>query len=194
MRRWDGKGRKEPDHKGIWAQGKTVEFQSTANKESSKAWGKESGIHDMEKEMWTRCQGSTMGKKFPDHLDYLSTLLQPSYHILQSSHTLRQFAPVMLHIFLVQWVPSNFFALVMKLSSLIVFHVQFCDSGVGTQQTTVLLHQLFPIRFCKWRELGRLEEEGKYSLRFVCYSHLCHLRNGSSSPLWQQQLVHSLFI
>lgn len=87
-----------------------------------------------------------------------STLLQPPSHISQSSHT--QSAPVILCIFLIQLVPSKFFALVIKLWSLIVIHILFCDSAVKTQKPHVCFASCFLLgspneeRLEGWRKKG----------------------------------------
>lgn len=91
MRRGEEKGRSQII-KGYEHESKAVEFQSTANKESRHE------VRSVASTIWRKKfePGATApkGNKFPDLLDFLSTLLQPPYHIPQPSHTSRQSAPV----------------------------------------------------------------------------------------------------
>lgn len=178
MRRWDEKARSQII-KGYEHKGKAAEFRSTANKES-----RHDEVRRVASMIWRKkCEPGTKA------LLKATNLLTSWISLAPFSSLLTTFPNPCTHpdglpqscsmSFLFSWFPLTFFALVIKLSSPIVSHILFCDSVVKTQQTTFLLSQRFPIRSCQWREIGRLEEEGKCSVLFACSSHLCHLRNDS---------------
>lgn len=62
--------------------------------------------------------------------------------------------------FLIQLVPTTFFALIIKLLSLIVIHILFCDSAVKTQKPHVCFGSCFLLgspneeRLEGWRKKG----------------------------------------
>lgn len=135
--------------KGYEHEGTRVEFQSIANKEPSILYQRDQRRRGTSN-IWKKSEPD--GKVLLRAKNLLTSqtskeFLQPPSHIPRSPYTPSQFVCIRSHALLVLSVLCSL-VLVIKLLSFTTFYILFCDSAVWTLQTTFLLCQLSPVRFC----------------------------------------------